>query len=391
MRKVLLVVSVSLPNGLTLPPGPRRDYVVLAQALQATILDRSSIERSIVARLLARLFGVPAGQAWLAFRQRRAFDAIVTDGEHIGIPLALLLKLARARTAHVTIGHRLLAKKKRFFFRWLKVHTHMARIILHSTRQHELATGELGIPAEQLALVPYQADPDFWHPLPAAEERLICSAGLEYRDYPTLFRAVEGLDVRVVIGAASYWSRLPNSAARAVPPANVEIGAFDYLTLRDLYARAALVAIPLTEIDNQAGITTLLEAMAMGKAVVITQTEGQVDVVEDRRAVVRGANLLRSLAAREGVALEPNGFYVPPGDAAALRRAIVYLLDHPEVRAQLGTAGRHAVERLMTVDQYAQRVRTLVEQACAAPAATEGQTPRAPARGAALRAEEPAT
>jgi glycosyltransferase involved in cell wall biosynthesis len=125
--------------------------------------------------------------------------------------------------------------------------------------------------------------------------------------------------------------------------------------------------------------------------VVITQTEGQVDVVEDRRAVVRGANLLRSLAAREGVALEPNGFYVPPGDAAALRRAIVYLLDHPEVRAQLGTAGRHAVERLMTVDQYAQRVRTLVEQACAAPAATEGQTPRAPARGAALRAEEPAT
>ncbi len=390
MRKVLLVVSVSLPNGVTLPPGPRRDYVALAQALQATILDRSMLERSIVARLLARLFGAPAAQAWLAFRQHRAFDAILTDGEHIGIPLALLLKLARARTVHVTIGHRLLAKKKRPFFRWLKVHTHLTRIVLHSTRQHELATSELGIPAEQLALVPYQADPDFWHPLPVSEERLICSAGLEYRDYPTLFRAVEGLDVRVVIGAASYWSRLPNSAARAVPPANVQIGAFDYPTLRDLYARAALVVIPLVEIDNQAGITTLLEAMAMGKAVVITQTEGQIDVVEDRRAAVHGANLLRSLAAREGVTLEPNGFYVPPGDAAALRRAIVYLLDHPELRAQLGAAGRRAVERLMTVEQYAQRLRALVEQACAAPAATEGQAARARARGAAYR-EEPAT
>src|SRR5207237_1768711 len=129
---------------------------------------------------------------------------------------------------HVTIGHRLSAVKKRPFFRWLKVHTHIARIALHARRQYELARSELGIPADRLALVPYQVDTDFWRPQPLPEERLICSVGLEWRDYPTLFRAVDGLDARVVVGAASRWSRRRNTAADCECPSNVEVGAFDY-------------------------------------------------------------------------------------------------------------------------------------------------------------------
>jgi len=64
------------------------------------------------------------------------------------------------------------------------------------------------------------------------------------------------------------------------------------------------------------------------------------------------------------VLLEPNGLYVPPGDPNVLRRAIVYLLDHPDERARLGAAGRRLVERLMTVDQFARRIGDLVDQAC---------------------------
>lgn len=52
--------------------------------------------------------------------------------------------------------------------------------------------------------MPYQVDPDFWRAEPVAEERLICSAGLECRDYPALMQAVAGLDVRVIISAGSY-------------------------------------------------------------------------------------------------------------------------------------------------------------------------------------------
>jgi glycosyltransferase involved in cell wall biosynthesis len=377
MPGVLLVVSAALPNGpVDDPSGPRKDYVALARALDATVLDRSWLDRSAPARLIARVLGAPAAQAWLAFRQRHRYDAIFTDGEHIGIPLALLLKLTGATIPHVTIGHRISAAKKLPFFRWLRVHTHITRIALHARRQYDLAVAGLGIPADRLALVPYQVDTDFWRPQPLAEERLVSSAGLEYRDYPTLSRAVDGLGVRVVIGAASHWSRRPNTAARLELPPNVEIGSYDYPALRDLYARSSLVVVPLADVDFQAGVTTILEAMAMGKAVVVTHSQGQTDVVEDRRAVTRGnpsrprpVSLLRAIAAQAGMPVEPNGFYVPPGDAAALRRAIVYLLDHPGERSRLGAAGRRAVERLMTVDLFAARLRELVEQASPAQAA----------------------
>jgi glycosyltransferase involved in cell wall biosynthesis len=78
----------------------------------------------------------------------------------------------------------------------------------------------------------------------------------------------------------------------------------------------------------------------------------------------RAESLLRAFAHPSGVDLEPNGFYVPPVDPAALGRAIAYLLEHPEERARLGAAGRKAVEQLMTTDQFASRMRDLVGQAC---------------------------
>jgi glycosyltransferase involved in cell wall biosynthesis len=308
---------------------------------------------------------------------------IVTDGEHIGIPLALLLKAASASVPHITIGHRLTAAKKRPFFRWLKIQSHISAVVLHSRYQYELAGAYLGFGEEQLALVPYQVDPDFWRPIEAPEERLVVSAGLEFRDYPTLFRAVEGLDVKLIVAAASNWSKRRNTALSAPRPANVEVSSFDYHGLRALLARAAVVAVPVDDVDFQAGITTVLEAMAMGKPVVVTHSYGQTDVIEDRRSVTRGAtdrprpiSLLRNVAEEEDVPIEPNGFYVPPHDPEALRRALVFLLDHPERRAQLGAAGRQAVEQLMTVDQFADRIATLIEIVLERPTGTSSGSTR---------------
>jgi glycosyltransferase involved in cell wall biosynthesis len=308
-------------------------------------------------------------QAWIAFRKRASYDVIVTDGEHIGIPLALLLKAARSRIGHITIGHLLTAGKKRPMFKWLKAHTHMDRIVVHSRRQYELAIDDLGIPPERLSLMPYQVDAGFWQPSSeVAEERLICSVGLEFRDYPTLLRAVDGLDLKVLIGAASHWSKRRNTATGEHVPANVEVSKFDYQALRQLYARSAMVVVPLDDVDFQAGITVILEAMAMGKPVIVTHTRGQTDVIEDRRSATRGAvtrvrprSLVRELAESAGLAVEHTGLYVPPADPDALRQAIVYLLDATETRQQLGSAGRRTVERLMTVDHFAARIGQLVQ------------------------------
>lgn len=359
--RVLLAVSADASSDAS--RGPRRDYAQLASRLRGDVLDRRAIDASFTGRAIRAVLGAAPAQAWLAFRRRGRYDAIVTDGEHIGIPLALLLRCSRSAVRHVTIGHRLTAPKKRPFFRVFRVHRRMDRIALHARQQYDAALRDLGIEPGRLAVIPYQVDTEFWTPQAVLEEPLVVSVGLEYRDYGTLFDAVAGSDVRVVIGAASHWSR--HGFGGHAPPPNVQVGSFDYESLRALYARASIVVVPLVDIDNQAGITTILEAMAMGKPVIVTQSLGQTDVVEDRRRPRDGlrsrpASLTRLIAGRLGIPVEATGFYVAPGDAVGLRRAIDYLLAHPDVRAQLGSSGRRVAEELFTVEHFAERMRSLV-------------------------------
>ncbi|HEY6202661.1 MAG TPA: glycosyltransferase family 4 protein [Candidatus Limnocylindria bacterium] len=371
--RVLLTVGTDTTRDTS--DAPRRDFTVLAADLEATLLDRSAVERSRVARAIQAVLGFAPAQAWLAYRRRDAFDVIVTDGEHVGIPLALLLRTSRSPVRHVTIGHRLTSRKKRLFFRVLGVQRRIDRFALHSRRQRDVAVQKLDVRPDRVALIPYQVDTKFWAPRPSADERLIVSAGLEHRDYGTFFRAVTGLDAHVVVGAASHWSK--HAFTHAKPPENVRIGTFDYAGLRSLYARAAIVVVPLNDVDNQAGVTTILEAMSMGRPVIVTQSLGQTDVVEDRRRNARGAmrqrpqSLARSLATDAGIPIEPTGFYVAPGDAAGLRKAIDYLLAHPEERERLGHAGRRLADELFTVERFAERMRALVT-ACVLDTSAQG-------------------
>jgi glycosyltransferase involved in cell wall biosynthesis len=175
----------------------------------------------------------------------------------------------------------------------------------------------------------------------ARSEPMICAAGLERRDYQTLIEAVDGLDVRVVIAAASPWSRQADGTQGARLPANVETCSLGFVELRQLYADARFVVMPLEDVEFQAGITTILEAMAMAKAVVCTRTRGQTDVVVD------------------GI----NGLYVPPGDSESLRDAIVKLLDQPELALEMGRAGRDYAERECDVNVYAHRLAQAVASA----------------------------
>jgi glycosyltransferase involved in cell wall biosynthesis len=272
---------------------------------------------------------------------------------------------------HVTIGHRLSSPKKRVLMRSLQAYRRIDRIAVHSRYQLDHARSVLGIPEQRLALVPYQVDTEFWRQTDVPEERLIVSAGVEHRDYPTLLEAVRDLDARVEIGAASHYSR--HAFSTTATPRNVTVGAYDYQSLRELYARAAIVVVPLADVDNQAGVTAILEAMSMGKPVVVTQSLGQTDIVEDRRDRKRGeprprpVSLVRLLAREQGLSLEPTGFYVPPRDPGALRRALEYLLDHPEERRSLGAAGRRVAEQLFTVENFASRIRELIEAAANQP------------------------
>ena len=172
------------------------------------------------------------------------------------------------------------------------------RYVVYCSWQRDFIREEFGVPSERIVLSTFMVDTEFFDPalVDVEQERMICSAGLERRDYPTLMEAVEGLDVQVVIAAASPWSKQSDATERAVLPANVEVRRLDLFELRELYARSRFVVMPLEEVEFQAGITTILEAMSMGRPVVCTRTPGQTDTV------IEGE----------------TGRYVPPKDVAAI-------------------------------------------------------------------------
>jgi len=359
---VLLTVSGRIPPDL---PGqiergerPLTDYVALARAFGADLLDYGAAQAQLGAwgRLLARIGGENLRLAWACFRLRRRYRLIFTDGEQIGLPLATLFKLAGRwpRPQHMMIAHVLSVGKKMALLDGLGLQHYIDRFVVYSSWQKQFIEQRWSVPPDQVIQTPFMVDADFFAPGAAAASRaglglpddgrpIVCSAGLEYRDYDTLLEAVAGLDVHVVLAAASPWSKHRVALSRNRLPSNVVVRSFTQFDLRQLYALSAFVVLPLHPVAFQAGVTTLLEAMAMGKAVICTQTPGQTDVVVDGE----------------------TGLYVPAHDPAGLRSAILALLADPARAAALGRQGRQRVVDQMSLDCYADRLNFYVQSACA--------------------------
>lgn len=350
---------------------PHADFFGLIETLQAEAIDLGSVEKSFSGRLVKKVLGSSLALAWVAFRKSKNYDVIYSDGEPNGIPLAIMLKLARRKQKVFMIGHLITARKKVLLLKWLRLYKQIGVIFLHATHQYNTAINVWRIPAEKLALLPYQVDPTFWRAdavTPPSEKAYICSVGLEFRDYGTLIEAVKDLPVEVRIAAASHWSRRNDPALSGTLPPNVSVKSYNYTELRELYAGSQFVVVPLREVPFQAGITTILEAMAMGKAVVVTRTSGQNDVITDRRSAVRGRKTrpaIGNFAQMFGSASTGNkatGFYVNPAQVEELRQAIKYLLEHTEFAQTLGQNGREVLTETMTLEQFCQRIKSTLGQ-----------------------------
>jgi glycosyltransferase involved in cell wall biosynthesis len=122
---------------------------------------------------------------------------------------------------------------------------------------------------------------------------------------------------------------------------NITIGKKTYKELRELYARSRFVVVPLFPTDTDNGTTTILEAMAMGKAVICTRVTGQADVIQ------------------EGI----TGIFVPPQDPVALGEAIRYLWQNPDIAERMGTEGRRVIEQDHTLERWLARIKSIVEEA----------------------------
>jgi len=356
--RALMLVSARADEGLraAVREGRRPDteFLYLERAHDVDLLDWSQLPF----RPSLRSQAASVQHALAALPRLHRYGVVFSDGENVGIPLALALRGLGSRIPHLVLGHHLSSPRKRRYFRTLAAGERMSRVLVHSALQAELASTDLRIPRERLAVLPYCVDTDFWSPGGQVEENLIVSAGREHRDYATLAAATGGLPVRVQVAAGSLHT--PEGTWSAPPswPSNFSVRPLDYLQLREAYRRAALVVIPVLETDFQAGITSVLEAMAVGCPVITSATAGRSEAIED------------------GV----NGVLVPPGDAAALGAAVTRLIGDPGERRRLGARAREtAVQRhrigvfgdalARHLDELAQGARRL---AVAGPARDEG-------------------
>lgn len=333
---------------------PRTPYVELAQVLEADVIDAGFLQDrgSAVARMVGR-FDVVHGQVVEAFIRRRRYEHVVAWADRVGLELALLLKVARSRRDLILVSNWLMGPSKRVFLRRARVQSHLGTIIGYGSVQLELAAAAYGLPSDMLHVELQPVDERFWAPTGGAEHDLICSVGCVsgFRDYRTLVDAVRDLPVRVELAVGSLVLSAAHRKQRAelfqstLPPETLPENVryrldLPPLELRDLYSRSRFMVMPLADVDFDAGVTSITEAMAMGKAIIVTRNRGQVDVV------------------RDGV----EGIYVPPYDSVALREAISYLLENPAEAERMGAAGRQAVLERHTLDDYVARLAGIIQR-----------------------------
>jgi glycosyltransferase involved in cell wall biosynthesis len=105
------------------------------------------------------------------------------------------------------------------------------------------------------------------------------------------------------------------------------------------------VAIP-TQGDHStagsdcSGTLVLLDALAMGRAAVITQRDSVADYVTPG----------------------DEALTVPPGEPVALRQALDHLLDNPQPAARLARAGQERVLSDLTTAHFARRIAALLQE-----------------------------
>lgn len=188
------------------------------------------------------------------------------------------------------------------------------QVIVFSTNQVDTLERLLGIDRHKVLAVRFGIDLDELAEVTATDGDDVVAVGRDLgRDWATLFEAARGTgwDVQLVTR--------PRQVEHLDLPAEVTLhGRLERDDYLELLAGAGVVVVPTEVREYPTGQTVLLEAMAMGKACVVSDTPAMREYVE------------------HGV----TALLVPPHDPLALRGAVDRLRADPALRQALGEAAR---------------------------------------------------
>jgi glycosyltransferase involved in cell wall biosynthesis len=296
---------------------PRHGFAMLEKRLDAIVHKPGSDPINSIDRLLSKIHGRP--EVWAMARAlRKQFapeDVVFCSGEDVGLPIAAICGGHRDSPKIAMYAHNVNRPRARLLLKWLGLVRRINLFFTNNKSQIAFLHDYLGLPESKVHLMSEQTDVKFFTPGPASPDKvrpIVASVGLEQRDYRTLAEATKDLDVDVRISGAS-----PDAAmqARAFPeqmPANMTRKFYEWRELVQLYRDADVVAVSLFPCKYAAGITTLLEASACRRPLVITRTEGLVDYLDPESLLI-----------------------TETANPAELREAILKVLNDPQLAATL--------------------------------------------------------
>ena len=280
-----------------------------------------------------------------SLRRVNRADAALSTVDTVGIPLMLLSRARLVRTpfvyAAIGLPERLArlrtARMERLYARALG---DAAAVIAYSEHEADVLrrwASERGV-AARVEFVPFGVDTDAFRPVADPADLDVVAVGADpHRDFALLMdvaRALPATRFHVVTTAEHARSLGPH-------PANVAVETdLPFDEMRRRLERARVVALPVRENSYSGATTVLLQAMALGKPVVVTRTA----------AIAGGYGL------EDGVDVR----LVPPGDVRAFGAAVAELLADPPRAAALGTAARASVETGPTWERYVERLADLL-------------------------------
>jgi glycosyltransferase involved in cell wall biosynthesis len=334
---------------------PRVDVLEMQERFSATLYDhdwlKERAEKEWLTRALVGAFGrfgrLSEALALRLAVQADEHDAIYATGEDVGLLLGLLLRVTARRkrpklVMRVEQLHYGRTPLRRGVYR---AFTRLAgrgidTFVCRTHAYEDYLKDELKFRAQSVTFAPEPVDQQFFDPKQVETDRpdfvpsgpYVFSAGLEFRDYDSLVAAARDLPLQVVIAAGSPWSHNRYEMANGAQPDNVQMRRFSPKEMRELYARAEAVVVPLYPSLRACGMNVINESSQMNCPVIATRTEGLASYIVDGS----------------------NGIFVAPGDVQSLREAILGVvgkkssLQEMTARAHERTAAEAPLERYVS-------------------------------------------
>jgi glycosyltransferase involved in cell wall biosynthesis len=216
-------------------------------------------------------------------------------------------------------------------------------IVAYSRHEADVLAGwlrERGV-EPRVEFVPFGVDVEALQPVTEPPDVDVVSIGADpHRDFGLL------LSVARTMPATGFLVVTTRDHVRALGarPDNVSIETdLPFDEMRGRLERARVVALPVRDNSYSGATTVLLQAMALGKPIVVTQTA--------------------AIATGYGLADGDNVRLVAPDDAAGFARALSDVLGDGSRAWALGARARATVESDLTWDQYARRLAKLLRAA----------------------------